>query len=1006
MAAESPVLIRPDDPVDVGQAPRFNGTTLQFDEFCRPLSSPLLLQRGQVIPSATPGQRIYNLLPTAWYVTRFEATLDGAASAGDTVVQVWADGVLAATLTVPAGQLSVSAAVSVTVARAGWLQARVTAAGAGARDLSVQFAGVQVVQPGAYSAAQSLPMALYDAEAGQPKNVGYVQLNGTAGDNITTPDSPQLDITGDIEIVARVRLNNWASPPAGSSWFINKHGLTTGGGYGFRVLNSGVFQLNWSTGAAGLSISSAAHGLTSGVTYWVKATLDVDNGASGNTVTFYWAADQANEPTSWTQIGSPVVTAGVTSIGANTLAPTLGTWYSGTGGELDGRLYRVIVRNGIGGATVADFDARNCYGPGYLNPGTLPVDGGGSKYVPLARQSGDAIWTSDKPGLRITGDVEMVARVALDDWTPAAEQAIVGKYETNGNLRSYYLGVQTNGTLNVRLSADGAAAIAPFSSVALPATDGTTYWVKATVDVDNGAGGITTRFYYAADQPTEPSSWTQLGSDVITAGAISLFAGGSYMVFGAFGNTFGGFPAGGRFYRAIIRSGIGGATVADFNAAQADTFGQATDGYGNGWLIALPKHHGNWTLAIPKIYDTSGTGKAPATFGAGSNQPKWLPWDGASSVYVEPSATIPIILAAGPSPFGASATTVRIDLDVALDSYTGAASILSRLASAEFYCQIVSSGQMQLTWYDGTNAVRSVTGPSIGWVAGKRYLLGYEVNSSTGVVSFYVNGALVGSASSGFTGWRTNVGASMNWDLGVNSAGTVGPGKRYTASLKYDGVEVARFDASLCGQTGYTDPVSGRLWSVQRATTGAKPVVQSVPARTAKAVIQLRTDDWIDVPGSALPPMKATDNFSISLIYRQWATPVAFGRLFSTQANSASAAAGVYFLTNVDVLQARVADGVTLAGAGSPGDWRPAVREVASLVVTGGGQTLNFYRTGLLRTVSAAPVGDRSSPSARIGANLNGTSCSDLDFESLVIHGFGMGPNIHAALTAGYNGGQ
>ena len=70
------------------------------------------------------------------------------------------------------------------------------------------------------------------------------------------------------------------------------------------------------------------------------------------------------------------------------------------------------------------------------------------------------------------------------------------------------------------------------------------------------------------------------------------------------------------------------------------------------------------------------------------------------------------------------------------------------------------------------------------------------------------------------------------------------------------------------------------------------------------------------------------------------------------------------------------------------------------------GQTLNLYRTGLLRSVSAAPVGDRTSPAARIGCNLNGAACSDLDFEALVIHRFSIGPNVHAALTAGFNGGQ
>jgi hypothetical protein len=54
------------------------------------------------------------------------------------------------------------------------------------------------------------PYAWYDAELGQPKNVGYVELSGVSGDYISTPDSAALSFSNDIEVVMRVRVTDWS----------------------------------------------------------------------------------------------------------------------------------------------------------------------------------------------------------------------------------------------------------------------------------------------------------------------------------------------------------------------------------------------------------------------------------------------------------------------------------------------------------------------------------------------------------------------------------------------------------------------------------------------------------------------------------------------------------------------------------------------------------------------------------------------------------------------------
>jgi hypothetical protein len=77
---------------------------------------------------------------------------------------------------------------------------------------------------------------------------------------------------------------------------------------------------------------------------WVRVTHDVDNGASGNTVTFYTSTDG----TTWTMLGVPQVTAGVTSLGPSTTDYRLACSWGNTVAQnfLTGRIYWAEVRLG------------------------------------------------------------------------------------------------------------------------------------------------------------------------------------------------------------------------------------------------------------------------------------------------------------------------------------------------------------------------------------------------------------------------------------------------------------------------------------------------------------------------------------------------------------------------------------------------------------------------------------------------------------------------------------
>jgi hypothetical protein len=148
----------------------------------------------------------------------------------------------------------------------------------------------------------------------------------------------------------------------------------------------------------------------------------------------------------------------------------------------------------------------------YLSGSGLVLDGTASNYA----------LSGDSAALSITGDIDIKVKMAMTDWTPTAIQAPIGKWSTTIN-RSYYLFVNTDGTIGFSHSTTGAAItiLTATSTVAPTVSDGDTLWVRATMDVDDGASQRVNKFYTS----TDGTSWTQLGTTITTAGATSIFDG-------------------------------------------------------------------------------------------------------------------------------------------------------------------------------------------------------------------------------------------------------------------------------------------------------------------------------------------------------------------------------------------------------------------------------------------------------------------------------------------------
>jgi hypothetical protein len=395
----------------------------------------------------------------------------------------------------------------------------------------------------------------------------YVYLSGASGNNMSVADNPPLDVVGDIDIQIKVAMDDWT--PSAVNDLFGKTGVSADA-YRLRLLTTGVLRFIWTNSSAAATTvdSTVATGITDGVTKWVRVTLDVDNGASGKDVKFFTSDDGTN----WTQLGSTVTTAGVTDIRATTANLFIGSYYDGTVPS-KGKFFRAIIKNGIDGTTVLDANAavitlpsQTTFTDSSSNAYTVTINKSGvgtfvstGNYLYLPGIASNYASAPDSAALDITGDIDLRVKVALDDWTPSTDNLLVAKRTITGSQQSYFLLVNTTGYLVFYWTTDGSTLNTRSSDIPTGITDGSTRWVRATLDVNNGASGNTTTFFTSTDGIT----WTQLGTSITVAGVTSVFSGTSTLEIGS--QNGGITQARGKFFRAQVLNGIGGTVAFDAN---------------------------------------------------------------------------------------------------------------------------------------------------------------------------------------------------------------------------------------------------------------------------------------------------------------------------------------------------------------------------------------------------------------------------------------------------------
>ncbi|OPC81806.1 hypothetical protein B4N89_13450 [Embleya scabrispora] len=205
----------------------------------------------------------------------------------------------------------------------------------------------------------------------------------------------------------------------------------------------------------------------------------------------------------------------------------------------------------------------------------------GPTALDLPGTAGARASTPDTAALDITGDIDIRLDATLDNWFTGGTVELIAKWGS-GTDRAWRLLVQ-RGYLYLAWFDSGGAFLQPGTTTAidLPPTDRLA--VRATLDVNNGAGEYTATFYQA---PTIAGPWTMIGAPVTgTTGTTALVAGGAPLQIGDLtGFTF--TPASGRVHAAQVRNGINGTIVADPQfAAQAAGTTSFVDSAGRAWSV-------------------------------------------------------------------------------------------------------------------------------------------------------------------------------------------------------------------------------------------------------------------------------------------------------------------------------------------------------------------------------------------------------------------------------------
>jgi hypothetical protein len=539
-------------------------------------------------------------------------------------------------------------------------------------------------------------------------------------------------------------------------------------------------------------------------------------------------------------------------------------------------------------------------------PGAGPFDVIGSRYMLLDASSGTHASTPDTAALDITGDIDVRVEVELDNWLQPGPngQALAGKWNGSGDQRSWVFWIWA-GTLAFSWSTAGTnatAVTAPNDSLpTVPWTSGRRI-IRATLDVNNGAGGWTASFYYG-DSMTGP--WTLIHQQVTTAGTTSIFSSTANQFVGHIDNPDLAQNAAGKFYKTQIRSSIDGTVVAnpDFSAQSigagsfADSTGKtwtlngAAEIVGSDWVDLSDRLlHADWEIGRDDELDDFPAGEATLVF---KNDDRQLDPDYTAGMWFgELLPRVPFrlrsVLPALDLPGGGSSGAntpdhadfaigdLDVTIELSLDDWTPAATAVlvgqnGIFSNVGWSVSVTTAGLLSLGWSpDGTAAsvlTRNTTNAP-GFIDGSDHTLRVtmDVNDGAGnrVITFYVDGELFETFTTAGTTSIFNSTAALTISIGNTVAGNV---RSMILRNAIDGSQIASPDFMIqrSGTTSFVDQTT-RTWTI--TGTASIAVDTSTPFDEFYGFVDGGWEQDLEPPKLANATVKLTDRVGVLSGYR------------------------------------------------------------------------------------------------------------------------------------------
>ena len=182
---------------------------------------------------------------------------------------------------------------------------------------------------------------------------GAVRVEGTdkIGDCFRTPLTYTLAVTSDIDIRIDLDLESWHAFQSLAGMGLDSNASEHG--WGFYLDDDGKLNIDWVDSNAVIWHAESTIAVTDVTRQSLKVTIDMNDGAGNNVVTFYTATTFGG---AYTQLGDAV-----TQVGTANIFYAGGNLSIGQSGRrsprgIHGKVYNFELYDGIGGTKVADLD--------------------------------------------------------------------------------------------------------------------------------------------------------------------------------------------------------------------------------------------------------------------------------------------------------------------------------------------------------------------------------------------------------------------------------------------------------------------------------------------------------------------------------------------------------------------------------------------------------------------------------------------------------------------------